>query len=94
MTLVSKNISFTAFLINGPGKNFEFWNSYLRFEYHINDLIKSPDYQPVIIGALLAVISRSSTISLRISGYQSESDTSHKSSVSFTDKVTNFINSK
>ena len=57
--VAAKNISFTAFLINGPGKDFEFWNSYIRFEYHINDLIKSPDYQPVIIGALLIFLSSS-----------------------------------
>jgi hypothetical protein len=38
--------------MNGPGSDFTVWNSYLRFEYNINESLVSPNYQPVIIGKI------------------------------------------
>ncbi|CAF1457750.1 unnamed protein product, partial [Adineta ricciae] len=71
----SQDLVFNAYLINGPSSNFTFWNSYLRFDYNISKTVNSSNYQPIIIGAC----------------YRNENDTTHKSSVSFTSQILDFI---
>jgi hypothetical protein len=81
--------------MNGPGYGFTVWNSYLRFEYNINASIVSPNYQPVIIGKIIIIyIYKAISFvfnSLFIKGYQTENAATHKSSVSFTNQITDFL---